>query len=93
MLPLFGWAKRPGFSYIGNATVGQGLDHLLKEREKFFKWFPGASTEIGLLCNLPNKNKVGVNYRWDYLTTRHKGSHRSDHAIHSFNLTFMFNII
>jgi hypothetical protein len=41
---------------------------------------------------LLNKNKIGLTYRWDYLTSRNKGPYRFDHAVHSFNVIYMFNI-
>ncbi len=92
-LPLFGKTNRPGFTYIDNAT-GYLTDNEQPEsnREKGLMAFPGVSTDIGLYVNLLNNNKIGVSYRWDYLTTRHQGLYRYDHANHSFNLNFMFNL-
>ena len=52
----------------------------------------GATTDIGFYFNLLNGSRIGLNYRWDYLTTRHKGIYRYDNAIHSINLNFMFNL-
>ena len=92
-LPLFGLASRPGFAYIDNATGHlMGNEQAESNREAFVIGFPGVSTDIGLFVNLLNNNKIGVSYCWDYLTTRHKGIYRFDHANHSFNLTFMFNL-
>ena len=92
-LPLFSLTNRPGFAYIDNAT-GHLTDNGSSEtnRETRFMVFPGVSTDIGLYVNLLNNNKIGVSYRWDYLTTRNKGAYRFDHANHSFNLNFMFNL-
>ena len=92
-LPLFNLANRPGFAYIDNATghlTGNGASET--NRETRLMGFPGVSTDIGLYVNLLNNNKIGVSYRWDYLTTRHVGTYRFDHANHSFNLTYMFNL-
>lgn len=92
-LPLFGAATRPGFAYIDNYTESLiSTEDLTPTREAFLMPFPGVSTDIGLFVNLFNNNKIGVSYRWDYLTTRHKGFYRFDHATHSFNVTYMFNI-
>lgn len=92
-LPMFGFVERPGFAYIDNATGHlMGNEQAESNRETLFIGFPGVSTDIGLFVNLLNNNKIGVSYRWDYLTTRHKGIYRFDHANHSFNLTFMFNL-
>lgn len=92
-LPLVGWAKRPDFSYIGNATIDpSNALSMMKYYETFAMAVPGASTDIGFVINLPNSNRIGFSYCWDYFTTRHNGVYRYDHAIHSFNTTFMFNI-
>lgn len=92
-LPLFSFVSRPGFAYIDNATgYLTGNEPPESNRELLPMGFPGISTDIGLFVNLLNNNKIGVSYRWDYLTTRHKGIYRFDHANHSFNLTYMFNL-
>ena len=65
---------------------------ILQNYENFFMAFPGASTDVGLMLNLPNNNKISVAYRWDFLTTRHQGTYRFDRAAHSILTTFMFNI-
>jgi len=89
-LPLMGVASRPGYSYIGHPTINE--DPVLGDSELFAKFFPGASTELGLFLNLPNYNRIGLSYRWDYLTTGKKGTYRFDHALHAINLSFMFRI-
>lgn len=92
-LPLLGWATRPDFSYIGNATSNPSdVLTILKYHETFAMAFPGASTDFGILLNLPNSNKIGLSYCWDYLTTRHNGAYRFDHAVHTFNITYLFNV-
>ena len=92
-LPMVGWAKRPDFAYIGNATSDPGhFMTLLKYHKTNALAFPGASTDLGFVINLPNSNKIGLSYCWDYLTTRHQGVYRFDHAAHTVNLTFMFNV-
>lgn len=89
-LPLVGAVSRPGYSYIGHPTIND--DTLLNRNEAFAKFFPGASTELGLFLNLLNDNRIGLSYHWDYLTTGKKGTYRYDNALHSINLTFMFRV-
>lgn len=92
-LPLMGIAIRPGFSYMDNYTNDINLaNSLLSDYETFAKMFPGVSTDLGLYLNLLNGNRIGLNYRWDYLTTGHKGAYRYDNAFHSVNLNFMFKL-
>ena len=88
-LPLMGVVDRPGFAYIGNPTINE--DALLGD-DIFVKFFLGASTELGLYLNLLNDNRIGLSYRWDYLTTGKKGIYRYDNALHAINLNFMFKI-
>ena len=91
-LPIVGVVSRPGFSY---AYDSQGLDvfsMLFAGHENFAKFFPGCSTDLGLWLNLKNNNRIGLDYRWDYLSTGKKGTWRYDNAHHSVNLSFMFNI-
>ena len=92
-LPLHGSALRPNYSYIGNPTINmETSDALFGDREKFGKFFPGANTDLGLYLNLLNGNRIGLSYRWDYLTTGKKGTYRFDNALHSVNLSFMFRL-
>ena len=92
-LPLYGIANRPNFAYVGNPTINQELtETLFGWKETFGKFFPGVNTDLGLYLNLLNGNRIGLTYRWDYLTTGKKGTYRYDNAIHSFNLSFMFRI-
>jgi hypothetical protein len=92
-LPLHGLANRPGFAYVGDPAINQDLfETLFGTNEVFGKFFPGVNTDLGLYLNLRNGNRIGMNYRWDYVTTGKKGTYRYDHAIHSFNLSFMFRI-
>jgi len=89
-LPIVGAVSRPGFAYIGNPTIND--NGFLSNNESFAKFFPGANTELGLYLNLRNDNRIGLSYRWDYLTTGKKGTHRYDNALHTINLSFMFKI-
>ena len=92
-LPAFGAVGRPGFAYIDNYTETLiDTDTETVTRESFMMLVPGVGTDIGLFINLLNNNKIGFSYRWDYLTTRHQDIYRFDHAIHSLNLTYMFNV-
>ena len=93
MADHYGLANRPGFAYIGNPTINQEItEALFGSKETFGKFIPGLNTDLGLYLNLRNGNRIGLTYRWDYLTTGKKGTYRFDNAIHSFNLSFMFRI-
>ena len=92
-LPMFSAVLRPGYAYMDNYT--QDIDivnAMLGDYQSFGMAFPGASTDVGLYLNLMNGNRIGLSYRWDYLTTRKSGAYRYDNALHSINLNFMFNI-
>lgn len=92
-LPVAGLVVRPGYAYMDNYTSDINMANtILQDYETFGKWFPGVGTDIGLNFNLLNGNRIGVSYRWDYLTTGHKGTYRFDNALHSVNLNLMFNI-
>ena len=92
-LPLVGTVLRPGYAYMDNYTQDINIiNAMLKDYQSFGMVFPGASTDVGLYFNLLNGNRIGLSYRWDYLTTRKAGIYRYDNALHSINLNFMFNI-
>lgn len=92
-VPVAGLVIRPGYAYMDNYTSDINLiNTLLTDYEAFGKWFPGVGTDVGLNFNLLNGNRIGLNYRWDYLSTGHKGAYRFDNAIHFVNINFMFNI-
>lgn len=92
-LPLVGLVIRPGYAYIDNYTSNIEVSNtVLESYENLGKFFLGVGTDIGLTFNLINGNRIGVSYRWDYLTTGQKGIYRFDNALHSINLNFMFNI-
>ena len=89
-LPIVGVVNRPSYAYIGNPTINE--DAWLGDNETFAKFFPGVSTELGLYLNLCNDNRIGLSYRWDYLTTGKIRAYRYDNALHSINLSFMFRV-
>lgn len=92
-LPLLGSVTRPGFAYMDNYTSSLNLmNSFFQDYQTDFMAFPGVSTDVGIFLNLLNKNKIGLTYRWDYLTTRHTGCYRFDHAAHTFNIVYLFNI-
>lgn len=92
-LPMAGLVIRPGYAYMDNYTSDINTDNaFLEDYEAFGKIFPGIGTDMGLYLNLLNGNRIGLSYRWDYLTTGKKGIYRFDNALHSINLNFMFNI-
>ena len=89
-LPIVGVVNRPGYAYIGNPSINQ--ETFFEDTETFAKFLPGASTELGLYLNLPNDNRIGLSYQWDYFSTGKKGTYRYDHALHSINLSFVFRV-
>ena len=92
-LPMAGLVIRPGYAYIDNYTGDINPDNaFLEDYEAFGKIFLGIGTDMGLYLNLLNGNRIGLSYRWDYLTTGKTGTYRFDNALHSINLNFMFNI-
>lgn len=91
-LPIVGMVNRPGFSYTYDTQGMDVFSSFFGGHESFKKFFPGCSTNLGLWLNLKNNNRIGLNYRWDYLSTGKKGIWRYDNAYHSVNLSFMFNI-
>ena len=92
-LPLVGLAVRPGYAYMDNYTNDINVANaLFSDYEAFFKAFAGGSTDIGLYLNLLNGNRIGLSYRWDYLSTGKKGAYRFDNALHTLNLSFMFRL-
>ena len=92
-LPLMGIGERPGYAYVYNATSSSDpVEYLMDSYESFGIFMSGATTDIGFYFNLKNRNKIGLNYRWDYCTTRHESAHRFDNAYHIVSLKLMFNI-
>ena len=92
-LPIAGAVSRPDYAYISDGVGSVNAEVPLLDGNRIFaKFFAGAQATLGLNLNLPNKNRIGLAYRWDYLTTGKKDFHRFDSAIHGFNLSFMFNI-
>ena len=92
-LPIAGLVVRPGYAYVDNYNSDiNEANTIFQDYETFGKWFPGIGTDIGLYFNLLNGNRIGLNYRWDYLTTGHKGAYRYDNAFHSFNVNLLFNL-
>lgn len=92
-LPLVGVTNFPGFSYMDNYLSDINLVYtLLSTYETRCILFPGVATNLGFRFNLPNGNKVGLSYRWDYMTTRNRGQYRFDNAFHSLVMDFMFKL-
>jgi len=91
-LPLYGIVNRPGFSYISENFGMSGFDSMFAGTETFSKFLPGCSTDLGLYLNLKNGNRIGLNYRWDYLSTGNKGTWRYDNAYHTVNVSLMFKL-
>ena len=91
-IPIVGVVSRPGYAYVYDAQ-GQGVfQELFGGFQTFAKFFPGCNTDLGLWFNLRNKNRIGLNYRWDYLSSGKKDIWRFDNAYHTVNVSFMFNL-
>lgn len=91
-IPIIGVANRPGYAYVYDGQGQDVLQRFLGGHQTFAKFFPGCSTDFGLWLNLKNHNRIGLNYRWDYISTGKKDVWRYDNAYHTINFTFMFNI-
>lgn len=92
-LPLVGVVNYPGFSYMDNYASNINLvNTILSTYETRGIFFPGASIDVGLRFNLPNGNRIGLSYHWDYLTTRNRGFYRFDNAFHAVTFDFMFKL-
>ena len=92
-LPVVGAAYRPGFAYVYDPQGLDELDGFLAGYESFTQWFPGCNTNVGLWLNLKNRNRLGINYRWDYLRTGKKDIWHFENSFHTVYLTFVFNVI
>ena len=92
-LPIMGTAYRPGYAYVYDPQGLDELEGIFAGYENFTQFFPGCNTDVGLWLNLKNHNRVGLNYRWDYLRTGNKDIWHFDNTFHSVNLSFMFNIL
>lgn len=91
-LPLIGYDIRPGFAYMDNYTGSNNVDDYFATTDGFLKAFSGLNADLGIYFNLYNGNRIGLSYRWDYLSTGKRGIHRYDNAFHAINLNFMFNL-
>lgn len=91
-IPIYGFAARPGYAYVYDGQGQDIIDRLFGGYEAFGTFFPGCYTDFGLWLNLHNGNRLGLNYRWDYISTGNAGTWRYDNAYHTVNLTFIFNI-
>ena len=92
-LPLGGIIERPPYAFMDNYTSDiELINTILSSYETTGMVFPGVSTDIGLRFNLLNGNKIGLSYRWDYLTTRKRGYYRFDNAFHTISVDFMFKL-
>jgi len=92
-LPLGGIIQRPPYAFMDNYTSDiELINTILSSYETKSMAFPGVSTDIGLRFNLLNGNKIGLSYRWDYLTTRKRSYYRFDNAFHTIFIDFMFKL-
>lgn len=93
ILPFAGFVNCPGFSYMDNYMSDINLvNTILSTYQTRSILFAGVSTDIGLYFNLANGNRIGLSYRWDYLTTRKRAYYRFDNAFHTFAIDFVFKL-
>ncbi len=92
-LPLMSSVMRPGFAYMDNYTSNSNMAKtLFSSYQTHMKPFAGIATEIGLMYNLKNKNKIAFSYRWHYLSSGKTGYYRFDNAMHLANIILLFNL-
>lgn len=84
---------RPGYAYIDNYTASQPvLGALFDDYQWHAKPLAALSSEIGISYTLMNDNKLELNYKWDYHSSGHCGYWRFDHAMHTLQFNFLFNL-
>lgn len=92
-LPMVSGINRPGFAYMDNYTSHiDMIKTLFSSHQNHFKPFAGLATEIGLMYNLKNKNKIAFSYSWHYLSSGKKGYYRFDNSRHLIKTSFLFNL-
>ena len=91
-IPIVGIVSRPGYAYVYDAQGQVGFQEIFGGFHTFAKFFPGCNTDLGMWFNLRNKNRIGLNYRWDYISSGKKDIWRFDNAYHTVNVAFMFNL-
>ena len=83
----------PGYAYIDNYTASQPvLGALFDDYQWHAKPLAALSSEIGISYTLMNDNKLELNYKWDYHSSGHSGYWRFDHAMHTLQFNFHFNL-
>lgn len=93
IIPFAGFVNCPGFSYMDNYMSDINLvNTILSTYQTRGILFAGASVDVGFYFNLANGNKIGLSYRWDYLTTRDRGYYRFDNAFHTIAIDFLFKL-
>ncbi len=79
---------RPGFAYMDNfdQNIASPTANTFDQYRSYLAIATGAMTDVGATLMLANGNRIGVSYRWSYLTSRttHAAPHLfecADHAL------------
>ena len=87
-------ATRPGFSYMANydRSLSEYVSTHFSGHQWYVTWANALHTETGATLLLHNGNRIGLTYRWNYLTSKisDNAPHRFDHASHLLQLSFLF---
>ena len=86
-------ALRPGFSYVDNFTgTNDQVAAILSSYELSAVPFAEWHNELGASFVMGNGNRLGLAYRWSYLTTHNSGAWRYDEATHYLVATIDVNL-
>lgn len=87
---------RPGYAFMDNfdQDIANPIGNTFDQYRWYVAGFFGMDTELGYRYQLKNGNKIGVSYRWRYITSRisELAPHRFEYAQHGIVLDLMFKI-
>lgn len=84
---------RPGYAYIDNYTASQPvLGAVFDDYQWCAKPLAALASEIGISHTLMNDNKLELTYKWSFHSSGNSGYWRFDHAMHSLQFNFHFNL-
>lgn len=99
-LNAFSLNMRPGFAYMDNydQNIASSTANTFDQYHAYPAAATGATTDMGLSLKLAGGNRVGLSYRWSYLSSRTTADGRTaphlfqtaDHAL-LFHLGFRIN--
>ena len=94
-LGLLSLALRPGFAYMDNfdQNIASSTANTFDQYRSYLTLANSAVTDLGATLQLAGGNRVGISYRWSYLTSRttHTAPHLFQYADHAllFHLGFI----